>query len=479
MKLLRIFFITFTATTACGQYNEFKIHTNGLIYTDATMNQLGTIVDSLNLKFRSCDLAHPYFSMPQGFAHYVDIRSKEVRKLMEAGLSFEEFEKKYPRNVKRKNVWITKSQSTNYKDIPYIEYESLPGNGNELSISVKDKSSNHKTTGWLISDDGTDAFYLVNLQPTELPYDYARLVQYVDCMIDTTATIFFARAKGTVYERVSENSKAHEFIAWAESYPGQPEYPDYDKVENFDSAYKVFASKFKVWDSLRLMHVDDLMKTSHYWKSVLMDARNEAFESLNSDPRLEFYVNRYLSAADALKLMRGRKVIGGCSQDQSPRYHAMNICKLAAETAQWDIFLRSHLDIMNDNFERRSDGSYAYAGRKTYLKELEELDIPAVDLLLGTTLRVQNVGKNHYFGSINRTGRALADTADKDALERRLITMMSNSELDPYNRVLLVYLFDNYAHNLDDEARKAAALETLNDVIAAMPDYMREVLTRE
>ncbi|HEU5292198.1 MAG TPA: hypothetical protein VFU05_16220 [Cyclobacteriaceae bacterium] len=478
MKLLSILFIAFTATTSFAQYNEFKINSNGLIYTEATMNQLGTIVDSLNLKFRSCDLSHPYYSVPQGFAHYVDIKGKEVRKLMEAGLSFEEFEKKYPRNVKKKNVWVTKSEYTNYKDIAYIEYESLPGK-HQLSISVKDKKSNHKTSGWLISDDGTEAFYLLSLQSIELPYDYARLVQYVDCMIDTTATIFFAGAKGEVYEQVAENSKAHDFIKWAESFPGRPEYPDYDKVENFDSAYEVFQSKFHVWDSLRLLHVDDLMQTSRYWKGVLTDARDEAFESRNSDPRLEFYVGRYLSSADALKLMRGRKVIGGCSQDQSPRYHAMNICRLAAETAQWDIFLRSHLDIMNDRFERVSDGSYAYAGRKTYLKELEELDIPAIDLLLGTTLRVENVSDNHYFGSINRTGRALADTADKAALEKRLIAMMSDPALDPYNRVLLTYLFDNYAYNLDDETQKGAALATLNKVIATMPEYMREVLKRD
>jgi hypothetical protein len=131
---------------------------------------------------------------------------------------------------------------------------------------------------------------------------------------------------------------------------------------------------------------------------------------------------------------------------------------------------------MNDRFERMSDGSYAWAGRKTYLKELEELDIPAVDLLLGTVLRVDNVIDNHYFGSVGRTGRALADAEDKDALEKRLLTMINNPALDPYNRLLLVYLFDHYVHNLEDGERKQAGLKTFDTTITTLPEYLQDVL---
>jgi hypothetical protein len=157
----------------------------------------------------------------------------------------------------------------------------------------------------------------------------------------------------------------------------------------------------------------------------------------------------------------------------------MEICQLAAETTQWDIFLRSHLDIMNDRFERMSDGNYAWAGRKTYLKELEELDIPAIDLLLGTSLRVANVNDNHYWGSIGRTGRALADAENKDALEQRLISMIQDTNLDPYNRLLMAYLFSNYAGSLEDESRRQASINRLEVVMAALPEYMSEVWKKE
>src|SRR6185369_1933666 len=158
-----------------------------------------------------------------------------------------------------------------------------------------------------------------------------------------------------------------------------------------------------------------------------------------------------------------------------PRYHAMNICKLSAETAKWDIFLRSHLDIMNDRFDRMSDGSYAWAGRKTYFKELEQLDIKAVDLPIGTCLRVANVSDNHYWGSIGRVGRALVDVPDKDALENRLLTMILDTNLDPFNRLMIVYLFNNYSYNLDDEERKKLNSEKLEAAVSQLPDFIREV----
>ena len=127
-----------------------------------------------------------------------------------------------------------------------------------------------------------------------------------------------------------------------------------------------------------------------------------------TDDEFEEYVARYYSARKAPEYKRNRVVVGGCSMDNSPRLHALNIARLSAETVNWETFLRAHLDIMNDRFERVSDGSYAQAGRQTYLRELEELDINVPDLLLGISLRIENASRNHYFGSLSRLGRALA-----------------------------------------------------------------------
>ena len=476
-----IYLLVFVSWHCYGQYNEFPIHSNGLIYDEPTMSKLAVIVDSLNLKFRSCDLSHPYYSFPQGIAHVVQIPDKTIQKAVQDGISFAEFAAKFPRQIKQRDYWIVKTSYENYEGKKFIEYSGLPSANREYSIKVKDKKGNHKATGWIGDEEEGTAFYIENLEAREIPYDYARLVQYVDCMIDTTAEIYFPEAKPAVYQRVDETSKAYRFVTWAETFPGKPKYPDYEKLteHNSDSAYNAYARSYERWDSLRLISLDQRMKTSPHWENLLADAADEAVATGNSDALLEFYVSRYLSKELALKLMRGRRVVGNCSQDQSPRFHAMNICKLAAETTKWDIFLRSHLDIMNDRFERQSDGSYAWAGRKTYLQELEALDIPAVDLLIGTSLRVSNVSENHYWSSIGRTGRALADAFDKHALEDRLALMISDEKLDTFNRLLMAYLFSNYIYNLDDESRKSFSEEKLKIAVQTMPEYAQAAWGRE
>ena len=470
----------FLVTVPCccfGQRTEFNVYDNGLIYSKATMSKLAIIVDSLNLKFRTCDLAHQYNSFEQGMATKVNIRDSQALKLIESGVSLEGFKEKYSASVKEE-FWIIKSRYRDYRNKRYIEYSGLPyGWNEEPTISLDDNRRNDKSSGWVVNGDKTEAFYLNKLTQFTLPYEYARLVQYVDCMIDTTASIYLPQAEGAVYRQVEKGSKADEFIGWARKYPNEPKLPDFDKVneKKWETLYDDYQKKYDTWDSLRLWQLDSRMKNNVRWTSLLSEAADEGIENGNTSSELEFYVGRYLSKETALELKRSRKVIGNCSQDQSPRYHAMEICQLAAETTKWDIFLRSHLDIMNDRFERLSDGSYAWAGRKTYLKELEALDIPAIDLLIGTCLRVENVSENHYFSSIGRTGRALADAEDKVALEDRLLKMIRDEKLDPFNRLLTAYLFNNYAHNLDDKGQTEARIIDLETAMTTMPDFIRNV----
>lgn len=472
----RYLYLLMFVTGVCTA-QEFTIHSNGLIYDPSTMTRLAHIVDSLNLKFRTCDLAHPYYSYPQGFATFVDVPSKAALKLIEGGATLEEYTRAFGKSVNQRQ-WVVKSNYSDHRDNEVIEYSGLPyGYGHELSLVTKRRLSGDKTRGWVLDDQKTEAIFLEDLSTTAVPHTYARLVQYVDCMIDTTATVYLAAASSEIYQEVKPGSKADQFLNWVKDFENEPAFPDYESLEEEDYriAREELSKKHDVWDSLRLLYVDKKMATGHYWKSMLMDARDEALSTGNTDNELEFYVARYLSKADALQLKRSRKVMGYCSQDLSPRYHAVGICQLAAETAKWDIFLRSHLDIMNDRFERQSDGSYAWAERRTYLRELEKLDIYAIDLLLGTSLRVTNVSDHHYFSSIGRVGRALADVADKDSLEQQLITMMSDTRLDVYNRLLMAYVFDNYAWNLEDEVRKKASLKKLKDVVDTMPQAIRDI----
>ena len=157
------------------------------------------------------------------------------------------------------------------------------------------------------------------------------------------------------------------------------------------------------------------------YSDCLIDTSSTKFIELNQDNKdkdlnHDFSVNlplnwRKLSHSkktEILEQMRSEKAVGSCSQDKRPRVQGVNMALLSAETGRWDIFLKSHLDIMNDRFDRLSDGSYAWKSRQTYIKELEELNINVYDLIMGITFRLDNPVKNHYYGSVGRLGRAVS-----------------------------------------------------------------------
>lgn len=173
--------------------------------------------------------------------------------------------------------------------------------------------------------------------------------------------------------------------------------------------------------------------------------------------------------ADLLEKKRSTSVWGFCSMDQSPRLHAIDIAVLSAETYNWPVFLRSHLDVMNDRFDRASDGNYAWGGRKTYIRELEELNIQVHDLLLGITFRVSNPAANHYYGSIGRLGRSLAETKDVDAIEEKILSVVSDTDLDLYNRLIFYYLFLNYNQYVSDNIRKETNRIKLETAVKTLP----------
>jgi len=175
-----------------------------------------------------------------------------------------------------------------------------------------------------------------------------------------------------------------------------------------------------------------------------------------------------------LDTMRNTRVTGMCSRDRGPRIHAANIALLSAETTNWEVFLRAHLDIMNDRFDRVSDGSYAWKERGTYIGELEALDINVADLIFGISLRIENPAQYHYFGSIGRLGRALSEIQNKADIEQIMLDIIMDDDLDDFNRVAIYYLFLNYSGHLKDEIVQKVALEKLDIAVKELPTYLYE-----
>jgi hypothetical protein len=464
-----------------AQSGEFTVYPNGYIYSEASMAQLHHIVDSLNIRFRACEMDRTYRSWPHARSRHLSLSGKSVKAVVrdiEAGLSLEELQRRHSGLDLDPEVLCA-----------FIRYTD---DGEQMTTAVPISFSNrmegrldapgYPFTGpgphigkWLLdlSDyNGTDYLEaeLITEEPqwVELPERYGRLVQYVDCLIDTTQRIYAEDAQRSYGGEASENPATERLRKRMErAVKAQP--PEWTGKKEDEEAYE---AAYISYEALRDRQMDALAAQADFQKA-LDEAVQATLADKLGDPFLEDLVIRYGKPADALAMKRNRRVWGSCSMDDSPRRHALDIATLAAESVNWDIFLRAHLDILNDRFNRASDGSYAQAGRKTYVMELEELEIDVPDLLLGTLLRAENTNAGHYVASANRTGRAITETKEAGAIAQRLLAMIADPELDLYNRAVLYYAYLNYNGHLEDEALQGRNEKALEEAMAGIAKELR------
>lgn len=173
-----------------------------------------------------------------------------------------------------------------------------------------------------------------------------------------------------------------------------------------------------------------------------------------------------------LEQYRKTIVLGECSRDPGPRQHAIELASIAADVSNWEVFIRTHLDLMNDRIERAVDASYSQSLRKSYTLEMEALNLNIPDLLLGISIALENPEKNHYNGKTYRLGRAVAESKDKSYFEYKILSMISDANLDDYNRVLAFFLFENYMNYLENKQPKNKII--LEKAINTLPSYLKE-----
>jgi hypothetical protein len=385
---------------------EYELFPNGLIYSAPTINKLGKIVDSLNLKYKKCESNYDFTSISQTVGCIVLLEKRRVKQAksdMMNNISFEDFIKKYPKAKYKKEVLILKTKYINFenKEEVSIDYMNLQDYNpfhivsNEKNVFNKDHQNK-----WLFKynkkdeylDEYIEAFYFPNkFKMVKIPNKYAQKIGYTDCLITPEATIYKTVQKDSLF-----------------SLP------------------------------------DNWMELSKKDKIILLDR------------------------------LRSTRVQGYCGMDTRPREHAVKIALLAAETANWDVFLMAHLNIMNDRFDRRSDNSINNSLRGTYLKELESLNINVTDLLLGSIFQISNPNNNHYFGNVSRIGKALSETKYRGQVEKAIFEVIKDTNVDDYNRFLFYYLFDSYFGNSNEKRDKKVSVNKITVAFKTLPKYFQE-----
>jgi hypothetical protein len=466
--------ITLVANGQSPSRGEFATNTNGLMYNDADMKVLRFVVDSLNLRFKSCDLSKEYYSYPQTKQYYIRFKSTEndltdIIKDLERNIGFDQLISKYNSfidNVDSGKLFIRSVNNIARENNSYIE--GTPGTG--YGDAGIDKKSNILINRWIYDYSSKNQYskhyslscryFPVQWKQQIIPEKYARLIQYVDCMIDTSAVVFLADNYSGGWFR-NENEKAGYYNLKAVA-----DYLDKQKGEQNKN------QKLKQLSEQQLRFASEKLKEDAEFKTIVSKTIDDYVQNKTANFQLEQLASDLRLFDKALLMKRCYRIMGSCSQDTRPREHARDIAILAAQSHSWDIFLRAHLDIMNDRFERASDGSYAWNERKTYLKELEELNLNIVDLMLGLTLRAQNVADNHYYGTIWRMGWALTESKEKNVFEEKAIAMMKDESLDEFNRGLVFLLYKTYTSYLNETEGKLKR-DVLRNNISSFPGFIQ------
>lgn len=514
INLSAALFLLFNFIGFC-QNSEFKTYDNGLIYSETTMGKLKYIVDSLNLKFKVCDKDKTYRSEKTAIVNYLKLesdRAENLKKDIESGMDFKQVLAKYPEANRRQNLMLTKFIHHNRyskKDVIYYSTVETESDSN-FYLDFKEVQNEQKGS-WIFkyyekskySEATMTCFYIVKgFSNIKLPNKYSQLVQYSECLIDPGSSVYFKDAKENIYQIYSDttNNSYQKFNAFVNANLKKPLYPSENfnrrqqllsiansnkpidpaqqalnkkEMEKLDKEYVDYYDRYTKWLKERPAKIDSLKNNNP--KFLLLLNETLAFIEKNNycvDKETESYIGKYISKEKELSLKRGRIVTGSCSMDTGPREHARDITFLAAETYNWDVFIRSHLDLMSDNFESVAYSNFGNVGKRTYLKELEELNINSVDLLLGIVLRIDNPTQNHYYGNSSRIAQALADSQHKDEFEKKALEMISDKKLDDYNRVMIFCLFRNYTYILKDETRKKINQSNLQTLVHKLPDYI-------
>ena len=248
MKQIATIILLLFGTASFSQDTEFGKSNNGLIYSDTTVKQLKFIVDSLNLKFKVCELNKTYLSKFQAKAHFVSLeigKIKNAKKDIEANISFDDFIKKYNKSEVEKELLVVKFKYKNYEEKDVIEFSSIELNNkyeHEFNFEKNLKNYDEPLKGkWIYryydkteySKESIDAFYFIGeFSQQSIPEIYARMIQYSDCMVDTSTQIFYEKAhRSGVRYRNEEPSKSKEFMDYIHKSTNRPEYKVYIVID--------------------------------------------------------------------------------------------------------------------------------------------------------------------------------------------------------------------------------------------------------
>lgn len=432
--IIFILFLCFSLTSLAQKGDDC----DNCIYDVQVRNRLTDLYQDKSDAYYNCKYTEAYQSKEWAGVSYIEIfsgRQDQLEQYLKAQTPLDSIVAWFPESTVVHNLLAIKYDYLDYKDNPRSEIVVYNG------LDPKEFRIDQNESGWITGHTHRGPHNGVSgiLLPTEwksqkLSNRCNELINYVDCMIDSESMIYtYDRDEERPY--ISEPFKA--LFAFIEDrlpeldLENQKGYSndEYDK-EMAERNHKKIEALYQLKDKT----TRDLAQSSEAFKKLYEEAKIESERDQVSTEEFEEIVEIMDGPVRALQLKRNRQVMGSCSMDNSPIDHLKEIARLSAHTAEWNVFLRSHMNIINDRFSAVAMSSYGEKSRNTPIHDLEAIGLEPDKLFVGSLLRARDTKSNHYYSSFHRISRAISQLTDPNPSIHLLKEIVKDRNNDIPNR---------------------------------------------
>lgn|GEM_PF-4987921 len=324
---------------------EITTYPNGLIYSPQAMKHINYVVDSLNLKFKKCEFNRKLITDLRGKGTYMRFElvdsttllliESDLNKLLDTSLIINRYRKyikrlenqakfsfSYSPKLNQKpsykiDVQVSSAQNKSIRRMSYSS-ENIPQRSLRSYFLNRQKVYGIKESTCILHIIWIDTIF----PPRYLSNKYIHLVNFVDCMIDTTAKIFGrsgdlskTKASGFLYKLYYDAIKA----------------TICPKISDFEQCIEQIRNDQKLLHKLDKRLKNDTTFLRSLRQAVIHSPYDDEYGSLElPDSNLNWLVERYAPLI-MLDYIRQGAVVGECSHDDSPRIQAQKIAYLSAE----------------------------------------------------------------------------------------------------------------------------------------------------
>lgn len=437
---MRYILLTILAFSVLDVQAQESDDCHNCVYSVEVRDKLKKLYDDRANAYYNCYYQDEYTSVEWASVSYLEIYSGRQNQLVShigQGISLDSITSWYREVDLLHNVLAIKYDYVDYhgrNQSHIITYNEL--NNQEFSIDQKSPKIYATSTTYNKGHKRTSVIMLPKKWHSQpLSNESNALINYVDCMISNCTSIYNYSQK----ERRSVNRNVYdpllEYIDIKIPEPIFEKQKGYTNDLYSQEIEKRNKQKAKLHESQRRDIIISLAQRDSLFLKLYREAVAIWHDDKIDSEDLESIVELVGGPRQALQMKRGRRVMGSCSMDIGPTNHLKEIARLSALSSDWDIFIKSHMNVINDRFDAAVYSSYGEASRNTPIHDFEAIGLEPDKLFIGSLMQASDTKAKHYVSNASRIARAISQLSDPNPSIRLLIQIIRDESTDIPNRI--------------------------------------------